>query len=290
MPSRPQAGPLECASYQQEQARRQPTAVRHSLLADDRHFDERRCARRREVVPSMPPARSEEEAPALTRSGRTGASFTRPSSNQAGAMIRIYTDGSITLNHGESTGWGRGTLNTRSAQVFARGCFGRQGASRSPPPMPWCPIPHRRLLRRRPEWQAASLRQNQSGNGGLCTAFQESAKGEISRSNGCMSCGLICRSRELGQNYWPGFVILWLLHEDLHRPFGGPWLTATKLFCHYEPPLGGDEQSLTGRICCASIRDVAFAGPAIDISRSRPASSGHGLADAEGTQSGTPGR
>ena len=50
-----------------------------------------------------------------------GISFNKPSLNQAGALIHVYTDGSIRLNHG-GTEMGQG-LFTKVAQVVAE-CFG----------------------------------------------------------------------------------------------------------------------------------------------------------------------
>ena len=50
-----------------------------------------------------------------------GISFNKPSLNQAGALINVYSDGSIRLNHG-GTEMGQG-LFIKVAQVVAE-CFG----------------------------------------------------------------------------------------------------------------------------------------------------------------------
>jgi xanthine dehydrogenase large subunit len=71
-----------------------------------------------------------------------GISFTATFLNQAGALIHIYTDGSIHLNHG-GTEMGQG-LNTKVAQVVAKCSRWTSAASRSPPPTPTrCPTPRR---------------------------------------------------------------------------------------------------------------------------------------------------
>src|SRR5262245_66089764 len=48
-----------------------------------------------------------------------GISFNRPALNQAGALVHVYTDGSVVLNHG-GTEMGQG-LFIKVAQVVAEG-------------------------------------------------------------------------------------------------------------------------------------------------------------------------
>ena len=64
-----------------------------------------------------------------------GIAFTAMSMNQAGALVHLYTDGSVHLNHG-GTEMGQG-LMIKVAQIVADGAPGRRSsACTSPPPPP----------------------------------------------------------------------------------------------------------------------------------------------------------
>jgi xanthine dehydrogenase large subunit len=69
-----------------------------------------------------------------------GISFNVVHLNQAGALVHVYTDGSVLVNHG-GTEMGQG-LNTKVAQVVAHELGIRLRPVRSPPPTPQrCPTP-----------------------------------------------------------------------------------------------------------------------------------------------------
>ena len=90
-----------------------------------------------------------------------GISFTNTMMNQAGALVHVYNDGSIALNHG-GTEMGQG-LNTKVAQVVAEEFqvdidprqdhrhHDRQSAQH---------LPHRGLLRQRPQRHGCAQRSS----------------------------------------------------------------------------------------------------------------------------------
>ena len=81
-------------------------------LADDSEYE----ARRREILEFNASGTHLKKGLALTPV-KFGISFTATHLNQAGALLHIYTDGSIHLNHG-GTEMGQG-LNTKVAQIVA---------------------------------------------------------------------------------------------------------------------------------------------------------------------------
>jgi xanthine dehydrogenase large subunit len=69
-----------------------------------------------------------------------GISFTATLFNQAGALVHVYTDGSVQVNHG-GTEMGQG-LNTKVAQIVADELGVPFGAGAAPPATPArCPMP-----------------------------------------------------------------------------------------------------------------------------------------------------
>jgi xanthine dehydrogenase large subunit len=90
-----------------------------------------------------------------------GISFNVVHFNQAGALVHVYTDGSVLVNHG-GTEMGQG-LNTKVAQVVAHELGMPLAACAAPPPTPegGQHLGHRRLHRQRPQRQGRAGRRAQ---------------------------------------------------------------------------------------------------------------------------------
>ena len=86
--------------------------------ADRRSWSSSRLPRaaRRDRRAGTPPARCIKRGIAITPV-KFGISFTATFFNQAGALVHVYTDGSVQVNHG-GTEMGQG-LNTKVAQIVA---------------------------------------------------------------------------------------------------------------------------------------------------------------------------
>lgn len=241
--------------------------VEHNLLAEMTAELEASSeyARRREEIRAFNAASPVLKKGLALTPVKFGISFTATFLNQAGALIHIYTDGSIHLNHG-GTEMGQG-LNTKVAQVVAEvfqvDVERIQITATNTDKVPNT-SPHRRLLGHRPERQgrAECRRNHQAAPGGVRRTALEGQRGRrrVPQQPGAYPrADPAVRGTGPAGLLRPGFVVQHRLlphAEDLLRPRAGPW-PALLLFCLRRRLLGGDSRYPHRRIPHAAHRHPA---------------------------------